>query len=330
MSISRIRPSLVAVKLEILAGEDVEIDEAEVPYEHVRILGYGYCSFVDEVKDVTSGRNFARKTFRVERGRLDTAQQMLRHEVRTIRELAPHPHIIRVHATYIAGRNLAIILQPVADGGNLAEFLCAYRDMDKRHADKWRHNVSIRRSFGCLARCVDYLHSAVDGQKPIIRHKDIKPGNILIHRGYPILTDFGISTRCSADQTTTTGRPDQFTRKYCAPEVAEFEDRNRKSDIFSLGCVFLEMFAILYSDGTSTPSRLRDLYDAPLPYHERLGGICTTLLDYPRQMDTNALILTIVDMLHKSPSERLSSKQVVRAIEPNVVPCEKCEGTSPS
>ena len=36
-----------------------------------------------------------------------------------------------------------------------------------------------------------------------------------------------------------------MTPRYCAPEVAQHEPRNTKSDIWSLGVVFMEMIAVL-------------------------------------------------------------------------------------
>jgi serine/threonine protein kinase len=39
-----------------------------------------------------------------------------------------------------------------------------------------------------------------------------------------------------------------MTRKYCSPETAQAGLRGRKADIFSMGCVFLEMFSFLIYD----------------------------------------------------------------------------------
>ncbi|MCJ1475073.1 hypothetical protein MMC13_003733 [Lambiella insularis] len=47
----------------------------------------------------------------------------------------------------------------------------------------------------------------------------------------------------------STGTPEAFTRRYAAPEVLDCDPRNNKSDIFSLGCVFLEIWAALTDDG---------------------------------------------------------------------------------
>jgi serine/threonine protein kinase len=46
--------------------------------------------------------------------------------------------------------------------------------------------------------------------------------------------------------STTTGRPSAWTIRYSAPEVLDCEPRNRASDIFSLGCILIEMVSGLY------------------------------------------------------------------------------------
>jgi serine/threonine protein kinase len=90
--------------------------------------------------------------------------------------------------------------------------------------------------FGCLSHGLEFLHTHK------VRHKDIKPRNILVHKGPVIFTDFGDCLDYSTDTGgTTTGRPDNLTRRYCAPEVIAWDRRYERSDIFSLGCVFLEI-----------------------------------------------------------------------------------------
>src|SRR4051794_39981820 len=46
--------------------------------------------------------------------------------------------------------------------------------------------------------------------------------------------------------STTDGRPSAFTLRYAPPEVLDSEPRNRASDVFSLGCVLVEMISGLY------------------------------------------------------------------------------------
>ncbi|KAI1814436.1 kinase-like domain-containing protein [Poronia punctata] len=60
------------------------------------------------------------------------------------------------------------------------------------------------------------------------------------------LSDFGTSRTCLDGRLTTNGVPRDGTPRYWAPEVEDGADRNTASDVWSLGCVFLEMTTILF------------------------------------------------------------------------------------
>ncbi|KAL2119623.1 hypothetical protein VTJ04DRAFT_6584 [Mycothermus thermophilus] len=94
--------------------------------------------------------------------------------------------------------------------------------------------------FGCLSQAVAYLHR----QGVQIRHKDIKPENIVIDEyGNAILTDFGLSKHFESGHHSE--GPTPKTLKYAAPEAMQEQQRDESADIFSLGCVFLEMATVL-------------------------------------------------------------------------------------
>ncbi|KAK3401636.1 kinase-like domain-containing protein [Sordaria brevicollis] len=94
--------------------------------------------------------------------------------------------------------------------------------------------------FGCLAQAVSYLHKSTVR----IRHKDIKPENVVIDGfGFPLLTDFGLSKHFETGQHSQ--GPTAKTLKYADPEAMQETQRDERSDVFSLGCVFLEMVTVL-------------------------------------------------------------------------------------
>ena len=97
----------------------------------------------------------------------------------------------------------------------------------------------LRKFYGCLASCLQYLHESR------IRHRDIKPENILVKNDRVYLADFGIALDWESLGRSTTTEDTGKTWIYCAPEVAQYEKRNLSSDVWSLGCVFLEMTTIL-------------------------------------------------------------------------------------
>ncbi|KAI4916965.1 hypothetical protein J4E90_003470 [Alternaria incomplexa] len=180
----------------------------ELPLRLLRNLGQGGCSNVEEVVDLNTGRVFARKVFRV-RGSAAERRRIFHNEILVIQRLAPHHHITRIFATYVGKREVGILLTPVADGGSLDKFL------DDAHEGLLTQSEmnTLDYAFGCLASGLQFMHA----QK--VRHKDIKPHNILVHKGSFIYTDFGSSLDYGADtRSDTTGHPDSITRKYAAPE----------------------------------------------------------------------------------------------------------------
>lgn len=107
------------------------------------------------------------------------------------------------------------------------------------HSVTTENTPLLRSFFGCLAGALDFLHEVK------IRHRDIKPQNILVKGSHVYLTDFGISLDWENLSRSTTTEDAAKTMLYCAPEVARWEKRNTSSDIWSLGCVFVEMLTLI-------------------------------------------------------------------------------------
>lgn len=95
----------------------------------------------------------------------------------------------------------------------------------------------LRRYFLCLCTAVEYLH------RSNLRHKDLKPENIIIDLdGNVIIVDLSISTKFEPTASKETKDPTtKSTSQYAPPEMAKRKERDPRSGIWSLGCVFLEM-----------------------------------------------------------------------------------------
>jgi serine/threonine protein kinase len=186
-----------------------------------------------------------------------------------------HSHIVRLIGTYTLGRELSILIYPVAEQ-NLEEFLDTFSMNPKKPYDqvlmtgKYRkHNhfsmnpsdhvkhgmrLYIEKFLVCLSDTLNYIHST------LVKHMDIKPQNLLVRSlqnaplEYPFPThkiyfaDFGVSRSYQRLEDVETNGPSSFTRKYAAPEVIEQESQGFPADVFSLGCVFLEIIASLYAN----------------------------------------------------------------------------------
>jgi serine/threonine protein kinase len=299
-------------------GDDLDLKDSEekklLPYVLERILGHGGSASVEMVRDSNTGSVYARKILKnVHTRHLDAVKLSFLNEVRVMRHLASHHHIIQVFATYIAQRELALILTPVADGGDLHEYLVRYQDTDTADPERGERTTILYRAFGCLASGLAFMH------QERVRHKDIKPKNILIHQGSVLYTDFGISFDFSLqEQSTTIGNPQSYTKRYCAPEVADWGERNSKSDVFSLGCVYIEILSAM------NPHLFNDDF-LKGPFHEKVDGLSLENFG-PLDEFCYWCVGLLREMLQKSPTDRPTATTLVEEINTSVLDlfCELC------
>ncbi len=109
----------------------------------------------------------------------------------------------------------------------------------------------IYRVMRGIADAVAFLHGLS------IKHKDIKPDNILLHQEgtreiTPIVTDVGLSKFYKHGANTDYIKS---SYQYLAPEQLRQEDSSFKADIWQLGCCFAMLLA-LASGGTTAVNQL--------------------------------------------------------------------------
>jgi len=158
----------------------------------------------------------------------------------------------------------------------------------------------LRSFFGCLASAVRYLHRAR------IRHRDIKPQNILVKADRVLLADFGIAYSWENLHRATTTADSGKTLIYAAPEVVRVEPRNESADVWSLGCVFLEMVVVI--KGGTVDEMRREWYAKSEGYcfHANCQGIgllLAGLRDCGQRTD-NVVLGWVKGMLERMKSER--------------------------
>lgn len=200
----------------------------------ISIIGQGGYADVSKVES-TDGKFYALKRIRRHNRYDDAMAQMksVKEELEVLKRI-DHYHCVKLMGSYADLAIVGIVMDPVADC-NLDEFLDNFS-----HSNPVDQQVILASFFGCLATALEYLH-----YKMKIRHKDIKPRNILVKANRLMLTDFGISLDWSESGHTTTLEEQRRSPVYCAPEAAEAKPRDSNTDIWSLGCVFLEMAAVL-------------------------------------------------------------------------------------
>lgn len=144
-----------------------------------------------------------------------------------------HHHFVRLVGSYTHNRSLGILLWPVAvcdlqvffedaeahwkdlsdEVQNERLKLLHYRSLSSLKHKAW----PVYPQIGCLVSAVAYLHS----QK--VRHKDLKPSNILLTPDRIYISDFDTATDFSLlSQSATDGGGG--TPQYRAPEVSGWPD----------------------------------------------------------------------------------------------------------
>ena len=219
-----------------------------------------------------------------------------------------HHHCVSLIGSYTDTRVIAMLSEPVADM-NLGTFL------DAAPIPTDRKDL-LQTFFGCLSVALAYLHE--NG----IRHKDIKPQNILIHINTLLLTDFGLSADTISDSTSLASN----TPRYCSPEVDDGFRRDEASDVWSMGCVFYEIISALRGSSIAelktffkkTGSRRLNFKDNP----DAISSWLLAEVDPPAalgQMATTAMSLVSI-MLSFAPEERPSSSSLVQSFGNDYVP----------
>ncbi|KAI9719763.1 MAG: hypothetical protein M1812_003251 [Candelaria pacifica] len=225
-------------------GQHVEFGlEDMLPLEIRPAIGHSATALVDQV--ICRRVKLARKSMSLTRKTvLETALNEVIH-LQRIR----HPHVIQLVGTYLQGKTFALLLYPVCDW-NLSDYM---------EGANIQQLWELPKFFTCLVNGVNYIHSA------LIKHMDIKPKNILVrkrrkelaksilvsgllfHSDYyqVYIADFGISRNFEAEDQSQTDSLTARSPRYCAPEVAIQDQRGRGADVFSLGCVFVEMLTVL-------------------------------------------------------------------------------------
>jgi len=251
-------------------------------YRVERELGRGGMATVYLAHDLRHDRPVALKVIHPELGAA-LGERFLR-EIRVAARLA-HPHILTVHDSGDA-EGLLWYTMPVVDGESLRARLRREGPLPLDEA------VRIGRS---VAEALDFAH----GQG--IVHRDIKPENILLFGNEPMVADFGIALAVDAadqERLTLTGLS-LGTPAYMSPEQALGDTRvDRRSDLYSLGCVVYEMLAgePPYTGPTPQAIVAKRLTGPPPP----LGAV----RDVPE-----ALEQAIHRALARNPADRFASGQ---------------------
>ncbi|KAJ7225585.1 kinase-like protein, partial [Mycena pura] len=159
--------------------------------------------------------------------------EALKSESKTFQDLGEHPNIVQYLGFEETPESLnmrvtAFFFLEYIPGGTIASCLSKHGRFDQ-DVTKW--------FTGQIAAGLEFLHS-----KRVL-HRDLKGENILVElSGICKISDFGISKMVDKDEAFTGMRGTVY---WMAPEVVDNSAKrgyDSKVDIWSLGCVVLEMW----------------------------------------------------------------------------------------
>ena len=219
-------------------------------------LGQGGMATVYLAHDLRHERQVAIKVLHPELGALLGSDRFL-SEIKTTANLQ-HPNILQLFDSG-AANGLLYYVMPFVQGESLRGRMTRESQLPVDDA------VAIARG---VAAGLDYAH-----RRGVI-HRDVKPENILLQDGQPLVADFGIARASQNPGDSRLTRPgiSMGTPLYMSPEQAAGDpDLDGRSDLYSLGCVLYEMLAgVPPFDGPSADTILVQRFTQPPP---RISGI---------------------------------------------------------
>jgi serine/threonine protein kinase len=237
-----------------------------------------------------------------------------------------HPNIVQIYDFDTSDGHPYIVMEYLK-GPTLATYL---RELHERNQRLSPHQVA--RLLKVLTSALDYAH----GQGVI--HRDIKPGNILLHTNSDtvpldqsltrnveaILTDFGLVRIMNSAIQTMSGSI-SGTAAYMSPEQARGDQTDKRTDIYSLGVVLYEMLAgrVPFEADTTMSVLYMHINEPPPPIPGASSAIQTVMdralakdpndryqtsqemaIDFYRAIGMNSEAETIIETLSPEPSDR--------------------------
>lgn len=205
-----------------------------------------------------------------------------------------HPGIPRFHSTG-SYRGVPYFVMDFIDGTSLQELHGGFRPLPL---------VAIAAITVQAAEALRYAHS-----RPVV-HRDLKPSNIMIaNSGVLKVIDFGIAKNLAAGAVGHT-RPGVTlgSTGYQAPEQIGGLPTSSATDVYALGCVLYELFALNppFPDTEPAAVQRKHLQDEP----------CSLLVSSHRV--TAEIDDMILRMLAKDPKQRPDLTEVLAVFEPHL------------
>ncbi len=233
-------------------------------YQIVSLIGRGGMGAVYRVHQVLLGKDFALKVLDLHRSS-DVTVRRFQQEARTASQLR-HRNLVEVHDFGVFDDGQPYLVMDLVDGVTLSQVL------KQKGALPVDYAINL-----CIQVCSGLIYAHEQG----VVHRDIKPGNImLLHpdknltEGTVKVVDFGIAKLTQLEE----GEIQALTKTgeifgspiYMSPEQCQGTAVDRRSDIYSLGCVMFECLtgSPPFLGDSAMTTMLKRLSEAPISLKE--------------------------------------------------------------
>lgn len=194
-------------------------------YRLLEEIGYGGMSVVYSAKDEQTNRFVAVKVLREGYAQNAEFLQRFRREGYAMMHIQ-HPNIVQVYDVD-REEDINYIVMELVRGETLKQYIQRSGGLDVQES------VHIAMAL-CAALQTAHEHGII--------HRDVKPHNVLMSRGGEIkMTDFGIAKVMGSATITLSGENVLGSVHYIAPEQAQGQEIDERTDIYSLGITLYEM-----------------------------------------------------------------------------------------
>lgn len=273
---------------------------------------------------------YARKRFEDPTGDIKASAEAQRREHGILVKLSGLPvdarrHMVQLIESYSICKTTEhvryfLVMTPKASEGSLTKFL---HNVIRCEATQLQ-SQSLLKMMGCLVIGLEVMRRAK------IRHHDIHPGNILVHNGSPLYSDFGLSYDFETSKDSKTNENHHCQYQFAAPEYFNKEVRGTASEVFSLGGVLYEIAAVLTRDPgmlNHRPSQSNTRFGNDKESTKARKGLKVALENATHHYQ-KAWLDIIAKMLNMDSRQRPSAEQVysfIRGETSQFSTCESCK-----
>ena len=252
----------------------MSIDIRNTKYKIIKKLGEGGSGRVILVKSESDNKYYALKEIIINEEMKDKINDIKKEA--EILSLFNCKNIVKYYDSYL-DKDKFYILMEYCDGGNLRDFMNEHINNSELIDEDILSNIIKQICLG-----LKEIHN-----KNII-HRCLRPEDIFMNKNMEIkIGDFGISKQFDPNKEYAITKNKKGKYEYMSPEILTKGIYNKKSDMYSLGCILYELFTLnkYYDDIFRKEVKIIDCNIYNKKWQEIINSLLQT--DYRKRMDIN-------------------------------------------